>query len=169
MTIKIRSEHTGGAFAILEQTLPPRRLIKPHTHGNDVWVYPLDGEVGVLISNDVHTVVAGAWVLKPRGLVHAMWNPTDRPVRIIEILTPGGSEVWFEEIAALADGDDRGFEAACARHHIAFFADSPWTTELRTRFGSHSWRLVCDRRLPADPHPMIKEDMQGASGTDRVR
>lgn len=83
VTIKIRSEQTGGAFAVLEETLPPKRLIKPHVHGNDVWVYPLDGEVGVLVSDDVISLSPGAWVLKPAGLVHAMWNPTDRPVRII--------------------------------------------------------------------------------------
>ena len=110
-------------------------MIKPHKHGDDVWVYPLDDEVGVLVSDDVIRVVAGAWVLKPRGLVHAMWNPTDRPVRVMEVIRPGGSERWFEEIAVLADGDSRGFEAACARHHIAFFSESPWTTELRRRFG----------------------------------
>jgi quercetin dioxygenase-like cupin family protein len=135
VTIKIRSEQTGGGFALLEQTLPPRRLIKPHTHGNDVWVYPLNGEVGVLVSDDVIRVIAGAWVLKPQGIPHAMWNPTDRPVRILEVMRPGGSERWFEEIAALADGDIDGFEEACVRHNIAFFSESPWTAELITRFG----------------------------------
>lgn len=135
VTIKIRSEQTGGAFALLEETMPPRRLIRPHTHGDDVWVYPVDGEVGVLVADDVISVVAGAWVRKPRGLVHAMWNPTDRPVRIMEIIRPGGSERWFEEIAVLADGDSRGFEAACMRHHIAFIPESPWIAELRRRFG----------------------------------
>jgi len=135
LRIKIRSEQTGGAFAVLEETLPPKRLIKPHTHGNDVWVYPLDGEVGVLVADDVMEVLPGGWVLKPAGLVHAMWNPADRPVRLMEVLRPGGSERWFEEIASLADGDSHGFETACARHHIAFFPESPWTAELRKRFG----------------------------------
>lgn len=135
LTIKIRSEQTDGAFAVLEETMPPRRLIKPHTHGNDVWVFPLDGEVGVLVGDDVIAASPGAWVLKPAGLVHAMWNPTDRPVRIIEVVRPGGSERWFDEIALLAEGDSEGFEAACVRHDIAFFPDSPWTATLRTRFG----------------------------------
>ena len=135
VTIKIRAEQTGGSFAVLEETLPARRLIRPHTHGDDVWVHPLDGEVGVLVSDEVIKVGAGAWVLKPRGLVHAMWNPGDHPVRIMEVIRPGGSERWFEEIASLADGDSRGFDAACARHRIAFVPESPWTAELRRRFG----------------------------------
>jgi hypothetical protein len=53
----------------------------------------------------------------------------------MEVLRPGGSERWFEEIADLGDSDTTGFEAACARHHMAFFPDSPWTAELRKRFG----------------------------------
>ena len=110
---------------MLEQVLPQRKLIKPHTHGADVWVYPLDGDVGVLVSNDVISVAAGAWVLKPRDVLHAMWNSGDRPVRIMEIITPGGSERWFEEVAVLAGDDTAGFEAACSRHHMAFFPDSP--------------------------------------------
>lgn len=81
------------------------------------------------------TVVQGAWVLKPRDLVHAMWNLMDRPVRIIEMLTPGSSERWLEVIAALADGDSSGSTAACARHGMTFFPGSPWTAELQKRFG----------------------------------
>ena len=135
VTIKIRSEDTGGAFAVLEEVLPARRLIKPHTHGNDVWVYPIDGEVGVLVSEQIIAVCPGAWVLKPRDLPHAMWNATDRPVRIMEVLSPGGSERWFEEVSALPDDDRNGFQAACARHHMAFLPESLWTAELRKRFG----------------------------------
>lgn len=32
-----------------------------------------------------------------------MWNSQDTPARIIEVLTPGGSERWFEEIAELRE------------------------------------------------------------------
>ena len=35
--VKVRSEHTGGVMAVIEETVPPRRLISPHTHQNDVW------------------------------------------------------------------------------------------------------------------------------------
>src|ERR1700761_38553 len=56
---------------------------------------------------------AGEWALKPRDVEHAMWNPTDEPARIIEVLTPGGTERWFEELAALADEDEQGFADAC--------------------------------------------------------
>ena len=78
---------------------------------------------------------AGEWALKPRDIEHAMWNPTDEPARIIEVLTPGGSERWFEELAALADEDDTGFADACRRHGIEFRLDSPWIPQLKARYG----------------------------------
>jgi NAD(P)-dependent dehydrogenase (short-subunit alcohol dehydrogenase family) len=90
---------------------------------------------GVLVGDEVRTARAGEWALKPRDIEHAMWNPTDEPARIIEVLTPGGSERWFEELAALADEDDTGFADACRRHGIEFRLDSPWIPQLKARYG----------------------------------
>jgi quercetin dioxygenase-like cupin family protein len=132
--IKVRSAMTKGAMGVLEETIPPRRLIPPHTHRNDVWCYVLTGEIGVLVGEEIVHAGPGCWVLKPRDVVHAMWNRGTEGARIIEILTPGGSEAWFEEILALADGDRAGFDAACSRHGLVFHRDSPWTEELRRRF-----------------------------------
>lgn len=132
--IKVRSAMTNGVMAVLEETIPPRRLIPPHTHRNDVWCYVLEGEIGVLVGEEIVHAGPGSWVLKPRDVVHAMWNRGAVGARIIEVLTPGGTEAWFEEILALAEGDHAGFDAACRRHGLTFHRDSPWTAELRRRF-----------------------------------
>jgi uncharacterized cupin superfamily protein len=96
--------------------LSPRgRVIAPHTHQNDVWVHVLTGEIGVLVGEQTVSAASGAWALKPRDVVHAMWNAEASPARIIEVLTPGGTERWFEETAQ--------------------FPDSPWLLELRRRYG----------------------------------
>jgi len=64
-----------------------------------------------------------------------MWNPAERrAARIIEVLTPGGTERWFEEIAGLDDDDEAGFDEACSRYGITFFPHSSWIAELRRRF-----------------------------------
>jgi quercetin dioxygenase-like cupin family protein len=135
VVVKVRSEHTHGVMGVIEETIQPGTLVSPHTHENDVWVYVLSGEIGVLVGEEVAHAGQGSWALKPRNVVHAMWNSGTVPARILEILTPGGSERWFEELAALKSGDAEGFEAACRRHGIAFKRDSPWTAELRQRFG----------------------------------
>ena len=100
-----------------------------------MWVYVLSGEVGVLVGDQIDVAGPGSWALKPRDVVHAMWNAGALPARVIEVLTPGGTERWFEEIAALAAGDRTDFEEACGRHGIRFASDSPWTPELKRRYG----------------------------------
>jgi quercetin dioxygenase-like cupin family protein len=135
VVVKVRGEDTNGVMAAIEETVPAHRLVRPHTHENDVWVYVLVGEVGILVGDRIEFTTAGGWALKPRNVVHAMWNRGDSPARIIEVLTPAGTERWFEETATLAQGDSAGFEAACARHGIHFFSDSPWIDELGRRFG----------------------------------
>jgi len=135
VVVRVRAEHTGGVMAVLEETIPPSALITPHTHRSDVWVYVLTGQIGVLVGEETASAEPGAWALKPRGVLHAMWNSQATPARIIEVLTPGGSERWFEEIAELRPGDEEGFQASCLRHGIQFYPDSPWLPALRERYG----------------------------------
>jgi quercetin dioxygenase-like cupin family protein len=133
--VQVRSEHTNGVLAVIGETLAPRILVPNHVHRNDVWVRVESGTIGVLVGDEVRTATAGQWALKPRGVEHAMWNPTDEPARITEVLTPAGTERWFEEIAALADDDDAGFADACRRYGIEFHLDSPWIGRLRNSYG----------------------------------
>ena len=133
--ITVRGEDTAGAMASLEETRVPGAFVAPHTHENDVWVYVLSGEIGVLVGDQIDVASEGQWALKPRNVLHAMWNTAAEPARIVEVLTPAGSERWFEELASLAPDDGEGFDDACRRHGIAFDRSSPWIKEIRDRFG----------------------------------
>jgi quercetin dioxygenase-like cupin family protein len=135
VTIKVRAENTNGVMSVVEETLPPKAFVHPHVHSNDVWVYVQSGEVGALVGEVVVTAKSGEWLLKPRDVQHSMWNPGGRPATVIEVLTPGGTEKWFEEIASLEHGDSKGFDEACERHGIKFLPDSHWISELREQFG----------------------------------
>ena len=44
--VRVRSSHTNGALAVIEETLVPKAFVTPHVHHNDVWVYVLKGEIG---------------------------------------------------------------------------------------------------------------------------
>ena len=77
--VTVRGSDTNGVMASIEETIQPKALVSLHTHANDVWVYVLDGEIGVLVGDEVNTARAGEWALKPRGVPHAMWNATDSP------------------------------------------------------------------------------------------
>jgi quercetin dioxygenase-like cupin family protein len=133
--VVIRGSDTGGVLAAIEEVLPAKAFIRPHTHSNDVWINVLEGEVGVLVADEVTHAASGQWALKPRDVPHAMWNASPSPARILEILTPAGSEQWFEELARLDPADAGAFDESCRRYGIAFHRSSPWIAELERRFG----------------------------------
>lgn len=135
VTIKVRSEDTNGIMSVIEETLPPKALVPLHVHTNDVWVYVQSGEVGVLVGETIKIAKTGQWALKPRNIQHSMWNPGVIPATVIEVLTPGGTEKWFEEITHLEKGDSKGFAAACEKYGIKFLTDNHWAAQLKAKFG----------------------------------
>jgi quercetin dioxygenase-like cupin family protein len=133
--VVVPHEATGGPVSFVEQAMDPRHLIPGHVHDRtDVWIYVLEGLVGVRVGDDEAVGEPGSYLLKPRGVPHAMWNPGDEPNRLIEILTPGDGDLFFRDARALpADASREAFEGMALRHGIRFFDD--WTEDLRARHG----------------------------------
>ena len=88
----LRGDETGGRFAMLEHTIPPRRLAAPmHTHEReDEFSLVLEGRVGAQIGDEVVEAGPGDVIRKPRGVPHAFWNAGDAPARLIELVSPAG-------------------------------------------------------------------------------
>jgi quercetin dioxygenase-like cupin family protein len=96
---KVTSADSGGDLAALEVTIPPRTLVKPHNHSReDEFTVVLAGTVGARVGDQVVEAGAGASLVKPRGTPHAMWNASAEPARVLEVLSPGGLEDYFEEL-----------------------------------------------------------------------
>ncbi len=88
---KIESTDSGGSLAVLEVEIPPRTLVKPHAHSReDEFSFVISGTVGARIGDRVLDAGPGAYLAKPRGIPHAMWNATSDPARVAEILSPQG-------------------------------------------------------------------------------
>lgn len=139
--IKLRGEDTGGLLAVIEQTLEPGRLIRPHVHDHDVWLQCLGGLVGVRVGDETVVAKSGAWVLKPRNVVHSMWNAATEPSRVMEIVTPAGFEKFMRETAVHARQetlDEATFSELCSRYG-RFFDDWPseegWIERTRKEYG----------------------------------
>ena len=66
------------------------------------------GEIGFR-SDDEVVLGPGGYITKPRGQMHAMWNAGSEPGRIVEVITPGGFENYFVELAPLLQ-PERDFE-----------------------------------------------------------
>ena len=123
------SEETGGSFSLVEHPIPPRTLVAPmHRHSReDEYSFVLEGRMGALLGEDVLYAEAGELAFKPRGQWHTFWNPDGTPCRILEIISPGGFEHFFDELAAaLQDPRSRPPDVARieARYGVEFQLDS---------------------------------------------
>lgn len=100
-TYKVLSETMGGSLGIVEHTLEPGWLgAPPHRHAReDETSFVLEGELTVEQEGEVVTAGPGGYVMKPRGIFHTFWNAGIERVRFVEIITPGGFEHYFEELA----------------------------------------------------------------------
>jgi len=83
--------------ALVEHTIAPRTLAAPmHRHSReDEYSFVLAGTLGVIQDGVEITASPGDLVLKPRGHWHTLWNAGDEPLRVLEIISPGGIEELF--------------------------------------------------------------------------
>ena len=92
---------SGGTYELHEQPVPPGVLVVPHTHAHQDQVSIVTaGTLGVLVGDEEFIAPVGSCVLRPRGVVHALWNASTEPARMIEVSSPGhtGSltvRTWF--------------------------------------------------------------------------
>jgi quercetin dioxygenase-like cupin family protein len=107
----LRSAQTGGRFSVVEHPIAARALAAPmHVHQHeDEYSYVLAGEVGFQVGDEVFTAGPGQLVSKPRGIWHGFWNAGDEPARVLELISPGGFEDYFAELAPLLQ-PERDFE-----------------------------------------------------------
>lgn len=117
VTFKIQGGQTSGAFSVVEAVYPPGNFTPPHRHEKtDEIGYILEGELGVMVAEEDFSAGAGTFFLRPKGVPHALWNTTDRPVRFLDMYTPAGMEAWYEELSRLVSAErkpslDEIFEA----------------------------------------------------------
>ena len=130
---------SGGAVSMLEVTIPPRTLIKPHIHSReDEFSLVLAGTIGVRQGDrTTEELPTGSWLVKPRSIPHAMWNVADEPARILEVVAPGGLERYFEQIAPvlMEHGPEwtRRYKALAEEFGLTILDD--WTDELKAKYG----------------------------------
>ena len=119
----LRGDRSDGRFALVEQTIPPRKLAAPrHVHEReDEYSFVLAGLMGAQIGDQVVEAGPGELVLKPRGIPHTFWNAGNEEVRLLEIISPAGFEQYFADVAPELAGPGE--------------PDLPALAEIRARYG----------------------------------
>jgi hypothetical protein len=83
--------------------------------------------MGALLGDEVVYAEVGDLAFKPRDQWHTFWNAGDEPCRILEIISPGGFEHFFDELGSMLETPD--FDPAQlgelgARYGLEFQPDS---------------------------------------------
>ena len=104
---KIISDHTGGAYSLLEVVTQPAGGPPPHVqHREDEAFYVLEGEYEFVVEGLTMRVGAGSLIYVPKGNLHAHKNVGEEPGRMLVSQTPGGlHERFFEEIGTEASDE----------------------------------------------------------------
>ncbi|MET0570371.1 MAG: cupin domain-containing protein [Pedobacter agri] len=100
MRTLIRSTQTNNQFSCVEAVLAPKKIAgSPHKHDKlDELMYVLEGTASILMGDEVEEVKAGCWHLRPRGIVHVVWNSGSENLRLIDMYFNQNFEDYLEEV-----------------------------------------------------------------------
>ena len=94
----IRQSQTNNHFSCIEGYVAPKRMGPPiHLHKEaDELMYVVEGTAGMMVDGEIFIVEAGGFGFRPHGLVHTFFNPSDTPMRFIDMFPNQGFEVYLE-------------------------------------------------------------------------
>jgi len=131
-----------GSISIVEHTFAPGVLVPPHRHTHEDEIsYVIDGEIGFRSDDREVSLRAGGYIVKPRGELHAMWNASAAPARMMEIVSPAGFERYFDEMAeaiAAAGGRRDPTMLAALRERYGLVFEFDGVPDLVARYGLRS-------------------------------
>ena len=106
---KATKDDTRGIYSLFVSTVPPGEGVPIHTHlKEDEAYYLLDGEWELYDTTNNETLTLGPdnYVYVPMGITHGFKNVSNKPGRLVLIITPGGLEGFFEGIGQVFDDPD---------------------------------------------------------------
>ena len=90
-----------GTFSLTETTLAPG-FPGPVLHVHDGLAdsfYVLEGTLTVRVGEETTALTPGSYAFVPPGTPHTFSNPGDEPVRMLNLMAPGGFEQYLKEVA----------------------------------------------------------------------
>ncbi len=126
-TFAITGADTDGHFDFIEATItylqgPPLHL----HHEQDDTFFILEGTLKVQVGDELFDLHPGDLVCAPKGVPHTFANVNKEPVRVINIMTPGGFDRFMEDFVSLPPGppDPQILDELTQKHKTAFLGPS---------------------------------------------
>lgn len=120
----LTTEQSGGAMSIVDSWSPVGSGPPRHIHaGEDETFVVITGTCKVWIAGEERLAGPGESVFIPRGIEHTFKVVGDEPSRHLVILTPGGFEGFFADMAAgqcRIPEDMPAIEESARRHNLTF-------------------------------------------------
>jgi len=121
---KACGSQTDGRFDFMETLVHPLQGPPLHIHSEqDDTFYVLEGQLTVQIGEEIMDLGPGDFACARKGTPHTFTNVTDQPVRVLNIMTPGGFDQTLEELLPLyfaETPDPAAIEAVCQKHQVSF-------------------------------------------------
>lgn len=115
---------SGGAISIVDSVSPPDSGPPRHVHDREDEIFVmLSGRCAFWLEGQILERGPGETVFVPRGREHTFRVVGDTPSRHLVILTPGGFEGFFAEMAAgnfRIPEDMDSIQESAARHSLRF-------------------------------------------------
>jgi mannose-6-phosphate isomerase-like protein (cupin superfamily) len=104
--IRAGGDDGAGHVTVLETDLAPGFPGPvPHRHRDMVdSFYPLEGSLAITLDGAEREAGPGSHALAPPGAVHTFSNPSERRVRFLNVMAPGGFERYLKEVEATQSG-----------------------------------------------------------------
>jgi len=126
-SFRMTGAERDGRFDFIEAIITPLQGPPLHLHHEqDDTFFVLEGILMVQVDDEWFDLHAGDLVCAPKGVPHTFANVGKAPVRVINIMTPGGCDRVMEDDASLLAGrpDPQVFEEVAHKHKLAFVGPS---------------------------------------------
>lgn len=122
VTHKLTSDQTDGSCYLFESAFGPGEGNRMHRHQREDEIgYVLEGSLEVRLGDRSRILETGGIARLPKGIPHAIRNPSTTPSRYLFIAVPAGLDRWFDAIALateIGSLDAAGFDALAREYGI---------------------------------------------------
>ena len=100
VTHKLTSDQTDGSCYLFESTFGPGEGNRMHRHQREDEIgYVLEGALEIRLGDGSRILETGGIARLPKGIPHAIRNPSTTPSRYLFIAVPAGLDRWFDAVA----------------------------------------------------------------------